>query len=1217
ATDGHVELSWDAVPGATSYQVYRATAGGDAAVVGETSTTSFVDVGGVAGTDYAYTVLAVVPGTTTVQSTPVPIHWVPATSQPVVLRFSPDATQVGGQVILSADVQSGDGAGQVAWTLSGPLMTVNAGAAAGTRLAGNPLSWTSSVTFDSSAVPDGAYTLTASVTDGSGNTTVVSRPVTISNARPIAPTGFGAAPVQQGVALTWTQPASGGAALYRLSRDGTPLVELPADSRFFIDTTAAIGAHTYALVLVDRFGLASDAATAGASVTSAPSGGSVSLRVLLPGGQDLAADGLAGGHLLLSAQALPASTTLAFQFAPAGASWSSVPATVACATACTADWSLSGLAPGHYRVRAVVEQADVQLASTEATFVVAALPQLPAPTSVTTTTTSWGVNLHWKPPSGLSPAAYLVSRSMTGGWTAVGISTATNFVDTSAAPGQTYTYRVQAVGSDGTDGDVSPLASIVVPGAHATAGAAAELAAPASVRAVGGLGGVTVLWAGVPSASAYQVERALDPEGPFTTLAVTAGTMYLDQAQRVGGQVYYRVRAIAAGVLGDPSASASALLVPTPQESGSSPVIVAAAAGPVGAPSGEVELGAAQPATVRAGSSLLVNASGASSGVMQAQIEALEGATWHPLAKVMVTATSSGWAASTPLVTSGLAEGAYQLRAVATAADGTVLDTTPVAEVQVIHSAPAPAGLSATIAGASVHIAWTPPASVQPLTYTVYRAVASGGFAVAASGLAAPSFDDRFMGGNLSVSYVVSSADGLGNQSSWSAPATLLTPAAWTDAPPSIQFVLPAGEVIAGGADALLAAAANSAAGLRSVGFSYMPEGGSLWVDIGGSLPSSLGGPSLGNLLDQPVWGGAWKTSSLAPGSYTVRAVATDALGHAAETLRTLAIGDSQPRGPPSAGFNLIATAAVGAVKLSWDSAGTSFLVERSTDGASGIFEPIGITSSTAFVDAHLVPSFAYWYRVVQLAPASALSSSSVVTPLAIPATGTASSDAQLSVSLPAAAASRLSIEVTSAANTPPIPSGMHTLGGAYDINATSLGSGAPVHLLDQAAVLTFTLPAGLTPAEAAGLAVYHWDAALGTWLAEPSTVDLAAGTITATVNHFSTFTVAQTCGADLTGAPTLCITPGEGQVGFTWTYTGTADHYRLYRGTITGNYGDGYLTQLTTTSYTDWNVVWGNTYFYAVTAVSAGVETIKSTEVSGGANVETSTPSITDVQLA
>src|SRR5258708_25529748 len=103
-----------------------------------------------------------------------------------------------------------------------------------------------------------------------------------------------------------------------------------------------------------------------------------------------------------------------------------------------------------------------------------------------------------------------------------------------------------------------------------------------------------------------------------------------------------------------------------PQESSSSPGIVAAAAGPGGAPAGEVELGPAQPTTVRVGSSLLVNASGASSGVMRAQIEALEGATWHPLAKVTATATSSGWAASTPLVTSGPAERTHPLPAVAT-----------------------------------------------------------------------------------------------------------------------------------------------------------------------------------------------------------------------------------------------------------------------------------------------------------------------------------------------------------------------------------------------------------------------------------------------------------------------------------------------------------------------------------------------------------------------
>src|SRR4029077_2916518 len=86
---------------------------------------------------------------------------------------------------------------------------------------------------------------------------------------------------------------------------------------------------------------------------------------------------------------------------------------------------------------------------------------------------------------------------------------------------------------------------------------------------------------------------------------------------------------------------------------------------------------------------------------------------------------------------------------------------------------------------------------------------------------------------------------------------------------------------------------------------------------------------------------------------------------------------------------------------------------------------------------------------------------------------------------------------------------GLDALGSAYEINATSLGSGAQVHLLDQTATLTFTLPAGTSAAQAAGLAVYHWDSAVGGWRVESSTLDLATGRITATVNHFSTFTVA------------------------------------------------------------------------------------------------------------
>ena len=77
--------------GATSYQVYRASGTGPATLAGTTASTDFVDAGGAAGGDYRYTIVAAVPGGTALSSAIATIHWVPAASQPVVLRTLPAA----------------------------------------------------------------------------------------------------------------------------------------------------------------------------------------------------------------------------------------------------------------------------------------------------------------------------------------------------------------------------------------------------------------------------------------------------------------------------------------------------------------------------------------------------------------------------------------------------------------------------------------------------------------------------------------------------------------------------------------------------------------------------------------------------------------------------------------------------------------------------------------------------------------------------------------------------------------------------------------------------------------------------------------------------------------------------------------------------------------------------------------------------------------------
>jgi fibronectin type 3 domain-containing protein len=60
AGNNQVSLSWGAVAGATSYNIYRSTtAGQQGSSVGTSTSTSFVDTGAINGTSYFYQVTAV------------------------------------------------------------------------------------------------------------------------------------------------------------------------------------------------------------------------------------------------------------------------------------------------------------------------------------------------------------------------------------------------------------------------------------------------------------------------------------------------------------------------------------------------------------------------------------------------------------------------------------------------------------------------------------------------------------------------------------------------------------------------------------------------------------------------------------------------------------------------------------------------------------------------------------------------------------------------------------------------------------------------------------------------------------------------------------------------------------------------------------------------------------------------------------------------------
>ena len=82
--------------------------------------------------------------------------------------------------------------------------------------------------------------------------------------------------------------------------------------------------------------------------------------------------------------------------------------------------------------------------------------------------------------------------------------------------------------------------------------------------------------------------------------------------------------------------------------------------------------------------------------------------------------------------------------------------------------------------------------------------------------------------------------------------------------------------------------------------------------------------------------------------------------------------------------------------------------------------------------------------------------------------------------------------------------------------------------------------------------------------------------------------------------APTVTATGGTGKVNLSWTASPGAGTYNIYRSTTAGGEGSTpFQTGVNGTSFTDFDVVGGTTYFYEVTGVGIAGEGPRSAEVS------------------
>ena len=187
----------------------------------------------------------------------------------------------------------------------------------------------------------------------------------------------------------------------------------------------------------------------------------------------------------------------------------------------------------YYRVKAVNRDG---MASAYSNIVSGkAKAAAPAAPSVTAGNSSTGKpRLTWKAVSGAVSYRIYRSESRGTGYSLLGTTSSTSYVNTGAAAGKTYYYRVKAVNRDGMASAYSNIVS-------------GKATLPAPVLNIGlsvSSGKPMLAWDAVPGATSYRIYRSTSRGTGYSLLATTTSTSYVNTSAAKGTTYYYRVKAV-------------------------------------------------------------------------------------------------------------------------------------------------------------------------------------------------------------------------------------------------------------------------------------------------------------------------------------------------------------------------------------------------------------------------------------------------------------------------------------------------------------------------------------------------------------------------------------------------------------------------------------------------------------------------------------------------
>ena len=227
-------------------------------------------------------------------------------------------------------------------------------------------------------------------------------------------------------------------------------------------------------------------------------------------------------------------------------------------TAYTNSSYLTSGATYYYKVRAL--DANGNAGPYSAVVSVTCRLKLTAPTVTGSTDSQGRPTLKWNAVTGAAKYEVYRARSKDGDYITYSTVTGTSYTNTSyLANGNTYYYKVRALGSDGTAGPDSTPVSVTYK---------APFGAPLVTGSKDSQGRPALKWDKVTDAAKYEVYRARSKNGTYSLMSTQSATGYTNTSYLANGTTYYyKVRALKAS--GTASAYSSVVTitygtVPTP-----------------------------------------------------------------------------------------------------------------------------------------------------------------------------------------------------------------------------------------------------------------------------------------------------------------------------------------------------------------------------------------------------------------------------------------------------------------------------------------------------------------------------------------------------------------------------------------------------------------------------------------------------------------------------